>query len=350
MNTVPVFDTDGKTPLMPTTPSRARRWVKEKKATYFWRKGIFCVRLNQEPSGRETQEICVGIDPGAKYNGMSIKSSSKTYFNVQYNAIDWVKGRMKSRARARNDRRMRNTPYRKRRSDRSVSFGTRPSIKARWQQHVNLVKYFSSILPITHVTIEDVKATTRKGCKKWNQAFSPIEYGKNWFYAAIKDLGYVLNTYNGYETFNFRKDYGLTKSKNKSREAFNVHAVDAWVLANQTIGGHTEVDNKDVLILKPLKFYRRQLHFFMFKKGHIRPNYGGTLSMGIKRGTLVRHVKHGLKLVGGSSNGKISLHQTDTNKRIGQGFKVSDIKILTNMKWNMYIVKDTKVRKGVSKN
>ena len=88
----------------------------------------------------------------------------------------------------------------------------------------------------------------------------------------------------------------------------------------------------------------------MFKKGHIRPNYGGTLSMGIKRGTLVRHVKHGLKLVGGSSNGKISLHQTDTNKRIGQGFKVSDIKILTNMKWNMYIVKDTKVRKGVSKN
>jgi len=54
--TVPVVDKN-QVPLMPTTPSRARKWVKSGKATFFWRKGIFCVRLNVDPSARNMQEI-----------------------------------------------------------------------------------------------------------------------------------------------------------------------------------------------------------------------------------------------------------------------------------------------------
>jgi hypothetical protein len=42
---VPVVNMDNQ-PLMPTTPSRARRWILSKKATPFWKKGVFCVRLN----------------------------------------------------------------------------------------------------------------------------------------------------------------------------------------------------------------------------------------------------------------------------------------------------------------
>lgn len=49
---VPVVDRDQK-PLMPTTPARARRWIKSGKATPFWKRGVFCVRLNVEPSGRK---------------------------------------------------------------------------------------------------------------------------------------------------------------------------------------------------------------------------------------------------------------------------------------------------------
>ncbi|WP_414644361.1 RRXRR domain-containing protein [Allocoleopsis sp.] len=51
---------------MPTTPSRARRWIKSGKATPFWKKGVFCVRLNVEPSNTTRQLIAVGIDPGSK--------------------------------------------------------------------------------------------------------------------------------------------------------------------------------------------------------------------------------------------------------------------------------------------
>ena len=53
-------------PLMPTTPARARKWIQSGRATPFWKGGIFCIRLNVEPSTREVQPIAVGIDPGSK--------------------------------------------------------------------------------------------------------------------------------------------------------------------------------------------------------------------------------------------------------------------------------------------
>ena len=54
---VPVMDSQGK-PLMPTTPARARKWLKSSKATAFWKGGLFCVRLNVEPSARENAAHC----------------------------------------------------------------------------------------------------------------------------------------------------------------------------------------------------------------------------------------------------------------------------------------------------
>ncbi|WP_083761406.1 RRXRR domain-containing protein [Nitrosococcus halophilus] len=47
---VPVVDQDNK-PLMPTKPSRARRWIKEGKATSFWRRTRFLPCLKPEVSG-----------------------------------------------------------------------------------------------------------------------------------------------------------------------------------------------------------------------------------------------------------------------------------------------------------
>ncbi len=35
-------------PLMPTKPSRTRKWIRDKKTTPFWKNGVFCVRLNIE--------------------------------------------------------------------------------------------------------------------------------------------------------------------------------------------------------------------------------------------------------------------------------------------------------------
>ena len=87
---VPVVDKENK-PLMPTKPSRARKWIKSGKATPFWKKGIFCVRLNTEPKDRQTQKIAVGIDPGSKKEAFTVKSEIHTYLNIQADAVTWVK-------------------------------------------------------------------------------------------------------------------------------------------------------------------------------------------------------------------------------------------------------------------
>ena len=97
---VPVVDQNQK-PLMPTTPSRARKWIKSGKATPFWKQGVFCVRLNQEPSDTKVQEVAVGVDPGSKKEGFTVKSDSHTYLNVQTDAVTWVKDAVKTRSQMR---------------------------------------------------------------------------------------------------------------------------------------------------------------------------------------------------------------------------------------------------------
>jgi hypothetical protein len=105
---VPVVDRNQQ-PLMPTTPARARRWIKTGKATPFWRKGVFCVRLNVEPSDRKVQPIAVGIDPGSKKEGITVKSAAHTYLNIQADAVTWVKEHVQQRWHMRQVRRYRKT-------------------------------------------------------------------------------------------------------------------------------------------------------------------------------------------------------------------------------------------------
>ncbi|MGL5805124.1 MAG: RRXRR domain-containing protein [Xenococcaceae cyanobacterium] len=114
---VPVVDLR-QLPLMPTIPSRARRWIKSGKATGFWKRGVFCVRLNVEPSNKNTQAIAVGIDPGSKREGFTVKSFAHTYLNVQTHAVDWVKEAVEVRRNMRRSRRFRKTPCRQNRYNR----------------------------------------------------------------------------------------------------------------------------------------------------------------------------------------------------------------------------------------
>jgi len=97
---VPVVDKEQRL-LMPTTWRRADRWIKFKKATWFWKKGVLCVRLNEEPSRREMQKIVVGIDPGSKREAFTVKSRAHTYLNILIETVDWVKDAMERRKNAR---------------------------------------------------------------------------------------------------------------------------------------------------------------------------------------------------------------------------------------------------------
>jgi len=323
---VPVVGKNNK-PLMPTKPSRARRWIRSGKATPFWNKGIFCVRLNVEPSDNILEPIVIGIDPGSKKEAFSIKSESHTYLNIQADAVTWVKDAVKTRREMRRTRRYRKTPCRKPRFNRKRG-GLAPSTKARWQWKLRICNWLSKMFPITDFVVEDIAAVTKKGQRRWNKSFSPLEVGKKWFYAELEKIG-NLYTLKGYETKELRDGYGLKKSSKKLSETFEAHCVDSWVLANWHVGGHTIPDNKEMLLVVPLQFHRRQLHALQPAKGGVRRPYGGTRSEGFKRGSYIKHQKHNICYVGGTAKGRISLHSLTDGKRLTQNAKPQECKILT---------------------
>lgn len=331
---VPVLDKD-RNPLMPCSWKRAKKLMKKGDAKPYWCKGVFCIILQREPKSRYMQDIVVGIDPGSKFNGYTVKSESHTLLNIQVNAVTDVKGKVEERRQNRRSRRHRKTPYRKCRFNRRKKNFLAPSAKARWQQHLNLVKWVSKMYNVTFVAVEDVAAITLKGATKWNKNFSPLEVGKKWFYDQIENLGLKLYKFKGYETYEMRKAYNLKKNSKKDKKCFYTHCVDSFCMATEVIGGDGKPDNLFVKFLKPLRYHRRKLHEILPKKNGFRRNYGGTLSLGINRGTLVKHLKHGLCLVGGTSKGRISLHCLKTNSRLCQNAKSEDLKILTNLKWNI---------------
>lgn len=320
-------------PLMPTIPSRAKKWIKSGKATGFFKKGVFCVRLNKEPSDNKKQEIVVGIDPGSKREGYTVKSTAHTYLNILSDTVDWVKDSVERRRNARRTRRNRKTPYRKNRLNR-VRGGLPPSTKARWQLKLRVSRWLVKMFPITTFIVEDIKAITKGYCK-WNKIFSPLQIGKQWFYEQLKQLG-ILKLMYGYETKELRDSLGFKKITNKLAEKFEAHNVDSWVLAYSIVGG--VLDNRKIIRLFPIQLHRRQLHVFQSAKNSIRKKYGGTRSLGFSRGSIVKHNKFGITYIGGNSKNRISLHSIENSDRLTRNVKAEDIKFLTYNSWRIFNV------------
>jgi len=318
---VPVVNSK-REPLMPTTLLRARRWITTGKATPFYKKGVFCVRLNVKPSNTHKQEICVGIDPGSKREAYTVKSESHTYLNILTETPHWVSKAVETRRTMRRARRFR-LRRRPARFNNRTKAKLAPSTRARWEFKLNTCKWLKSIFPITTYVVEDIKARTWKNARKWNKSFSPLEVGKQWFYTQMRQLG-ELHLKQGYETKELREEHGLKKSGVKLADKFECHNVDSWVLANWYTGGHLKPDNTKILKIVPLRFHRRQLHALQCSKGGIRRNYGSTRSLRFKRGSLVKHKKYGLSYVGGSSRGMLSLHSVLSGVRLAQNVKVED--------------------------
>lgn len=322
-----------KKPLMPCTQRRARKLMECGRAKPYWFKGFFCIIL-QTKTLEFKQDICIGIDPGSKMCGLTVKSKAHTILNIQYAAKTKIKDKVESRRNDRHSRRRRNAPYRRRRFNRSVKCRIPPSTKARWQQHVNMIKFCNKMYPISHVAFEDVAAQSIEGARRWNANFSPLQRGKHWCYTEI-EKDFKLTKYSGRKTYNIRQNLGLDKGKDKLKINFDSHCVDSWAIANDLIGGHIVPENKHLRYINPLNFYRRKLHKLCPAKGGVRVNYGSTRSLGLKRGTLVVHPKHGKCLISGTSKGRISLRHLESNKRLCENARKEDLKILTNFVWNL---------------
>jgi len=331
---VPVKTKDGQQ-LMPMHAARARKLVKRGEATPYFDNGIYCIRLNKEPSGRETQEIAVGVDPGSKKEGFTVKSESHTYLNVQADAHNKVGKKIEKRRELRRGRRSRKCPNRKNRTNRLVNRDRIPAgTRARWDWKLRILDWLSKLYPVTYVCVEDIKARTKPYQKKWNQSFSPLEVGKQWFYTEVQKRWELL-TLQGWETKEIRDRLGLKKSSKKLAETFDAHCVDSWCLAYHTIGGESIPDNTDIFCIAPIPIRRRELHRQNPQKGGKRPRYGGTvLGNGLVKNLLIRHVKYGItRLAGINAKGLFALYSLD-GKRLTTGARRNTFKVLTRLNFN----------------
>ena len=327
---IPVISSSG-SPLMPCRPAFARALIKSGRAKRRWFKGIFCIKMLDRAEGIVQQVVC-GVDPGSKREAMTVQSKQHTYINILSDAVTWVKDRVEVRKNMRRSRRFRKTPCRKNKSNRNInSKRLPPSTKSRWQIKLNIIKFLKKLYPITDYVVEDIKAKTLKGSKKWNKSFSPLEVGKIWFYGELKKLGNLVLK-QGYDTFERRNLLGFKKSSKKLEEKFDAHNVDSWTLAS-FITEKTKIDNKTLFRIVPVQLHRRQLHRYEPGLGGTRKLYGGTLSLGLKRGSVVKHSKLGLVYIGGTLKGNISLHDLKSGKRLTQSGFCKDVKFLYYNNW-----------------
>lgn len=290
------------------------------------------MRLNIDPSDRYFQEIVVGVDPGSKKEGFTVKSESHTYLNVQADAHSKVGKKVEKRRELRRSRRSRKCPNRKNRPNRLANRERIPAgTRARWDWKLRILDWLSKLYPITHVCVEDIKARTKQYQKKWNQSFSPLEVGKQWFYTEIRKR-WQLRTLQGWETKEIRDKLGLKKSSKKLSETFDAHCVDSWCLAYHTVGGNSKPDNTEIFCIAPIPVKRRCLHREKESKGRKRNRYGGTQCLHTVKNTLVKHVKHGLLRVSGyDTKGGLNLSKINSSKRIVRDAKENEYTLLRRL-------------------
>ncbi len=358
MQRVPVLSPEGK-PLMPTKPSRARRWLKEGKAKVVPNAlGIFCVQLQQKSSGEKTQDIAAGIDPGKLFSGVGVVSYQATLFkaHLQLPFLNVTKKMTTRRIlrRARRGRRInRKLPF-EQRCHRQKRFDNRrqsklpPSIRANRELELRVVQELARIYPISQIVYEMINARGDKG-------FSPVMVGQKIMLDSLKAIAPVT-TKLGWETSILRQHLGLEKDKtDKSKQSPETHANDGMALAcyrfieyQQFIDpirkirggkwfGSVNLTNCPFAVITRPNLYRRQLHFENPDSKKPNPNQyrkrkGGTVTpYGYRSGDLVRAQKAGkihLGWIDGYSEANKVVSVYDINwKRIGQ-FSLSKVQLL----------------------
>lgn len=279
----------------------------------------------------------MGLDPGSKREGYTVLTKNNVVVNITTDTKDWVKKHVEIRRMFRRTRRSRKAPYRKCRSNRlrNRKF-IPPSTKTRWNTKLLMIKYLMKILPFTNINIEDISAKCLKGKAKWNKLFSPLEIGKNWFYSEVRNLGIKLTLTKGYDTKIARDKRGFIKTKSKLDWIWGAHNVDSHILAELALNKNI-IPYKGLWRINFLEYYRRILHRKNPGINGIRSKYGGTVSLSLSRGSILKY-KNILYYLGGTLKGMVSIHDINSSKRISQKIKIQEINIMyTNNRRVQYI-------------
>ena len=142
-------------PLMPCSPCKARKLLKQGKAIVF-KTEPFAIRLLHGASSYK-QIITLGVDAGSKVVGLSATTEIKELYSGEVQLRSDIVNLLSTRRQNRRTRRAR-LRYRKPRFSNRVKSKNKgwlaPSIENKIQTHLTVVKNLHKILPISKIIVE----------------------------------------------------------------------------------------------------------------------------------------------------------------------------------------------------
>ena len=267
-----VIDAEGN-PLLPTCPARARILLRRGRAKVesMVPFTVRLLRVVNDPVG----SFGIGIDDGSKHVGVAIVNdlTNEAVFVGEMELRQDVKRLMGQRARYRRARRSRKLRHRKPRFDNRSKNKLPPSIRARKESIIRLIKDMQKRINITHATVEEVSFNHRD--HRWGKQFSLVEIGKRFLREQLNALGLDVEVVEGWMTAEWRRVTGAPKS----------HGVDAAVILGK--GKKIEMPTARYVILP-----RRR------RRWENNPTQKYTARFGFRHWDIVRAVRAGKRVVG----------------------------------------------------
>lgn len=173
-------------PLMPTTPCKARKLLRQGKAKVVQRTP-FTIQLLYA-TGEAKQLITLGIDPGYKTIGFSAVTAKAELISGEATLRTDIPKLLQEKAMYRKQKRSKHHWYREARFNnrKRVEKWLPPSLQYKIDSHIRLVEKLQSVLPITKIIVEIATFDTQKMV---NPEIKGVEYQQGTLY------GYEVREY-----------------------------------------------------------------------------------------------------------------------------------------------------------
>ena len=278
---------------MPTTPARARKMLRDGKATVTQRTP-FTIKLTVQTK-EYTQPVTLGIDAGSKTIGVSAGTEKEELYSSEITLRDDIVELLSEKRQYRRTRRNR-LRYRKPRFlNRKKDNGwLAPSIQHKIDSHLKIVESVHKILPISKIIVEVASFDLQK---IKNPDIQGGEY----------QMGEQLDFWNAREYVLFRDNHKCQHCHGKSKDKIlNVHHIES-----RKTGGDAP-DNLITLCKECHKAYHRGKLKLTFKR---RQPLKDAAFMGIMRWAFYNKLKELYQ------NVRLTYGYITKNKRITEGLE-----------------------------
>jgi 5-methylcytosine-specific restriction endonuclease McrA len=149
-------------PLMPTTPRRARLWLRTKRARVVSREP-FTIQL-KFATAQYTQPVKMGVDTGSQIVGVAAIANGEAVYQAEVHLRTDVSLKLTQRRQYRHNRRSRKTRYRPARfaNRRRKSGWLAPSLRSKADATVKAVRLVACRLPVCRINVEVASFDTQK--------------------------------------------------------------------------------------------------------------------------------------------------------------------------------------------